>query len=602
MADKSVGELIAAQSVTPTDLFVLEQNGTAKKLTGQILENWLVSFADGHGGIQSIEKLSTNVLADTYRITLADTTTFDFVVTNGRGITGISKTGTSGLVDTYTIRYNNGTTSTFTVTNGEKGDKGDNAYIWIKYASQEPTESSHSMGDIPDDWIGIYYGNASTAPTDWKQYKWFKHKGEKGDTGNPATLVTKSVTYQVGDSGTIIPSGSWGSSIPVVSQGKYLWTKTEVRFNTGDPIVSYSVARMGIDGTGSVSSVAGVSPDATGNVTLTAADVGALAVSGGDMEGAINMNGQPISGLNDPTEDTQAARKGYVDAAKAEANAYTNASVRKATPRNLLDNSDFRNPVNQRGQTSYTLNAWGGYCIDRWRAGEQALTLTINGNGCTLRGEIYQTIDPKGNAKNLNGKTVTIAAKVNGSIGCRIGRIELTGAWDQFADFSIPGGRCYIYADSNNDLHVGLTVNDTVTVEWVALYEGEYTAATLPEYQPKGYAVELAECQRYYYTIKSDGLSYAAYATGTMNTASSAYFPILFPIPMRTIPTFFYSGSFRVYVNGAGRPVTSIGINAPSRYTVRMSVGGISSGVSGQACELQSSNDGTAFIAFSADL
>ena len=41
MADKSVGELISAQSVTPTDLFVLEQNGTAKKLTGQILLNWL---------------------------------------------------------------------------------------------------------------------------------------------------------------------------------------------------------------------------------------------------------------------------------------------------------------------------------------------------------------------------------------------------------------------------------------------------------------------------------------------------------------------------------------------------------------------------------
>ena len=31
------------------------------------------------------------------------------------------------------------------------------------------------------------------------------------------------------------------------------------------------------------------------------------------MTGAINMNGQPISGLNYPTEDTQAANKGYVD-------------------------------------------------------------------------------------------------------------------------------------------------------------------------------------------------------------------------------------------------------------------------------------------------
>ena len=313
MADKSVGELIAAQSVTPTDLFVLEQNGTAKKLTGQILENWLVSFADGHGGIQSISKLSTSGLADTYRITLADTTTFDFVVTNGRSITGISKTGTSGLVDTYTISYNNGTTSTFTVKNGEKGDKGDNAYVWIKYASQEPTEVSHSIGDIPDDWIGIYSGNASTAPTDWKQYKWFKHKGEKGDTGIPAKLVSTEIVYQSSDSGTIIPSGAWSTSIPVVAQGKYLWKRTTRKFNTWEPEVSYDVNRMGMDGSGSVSSVNEVSPDSNGNVTLSAADVGALPSSGGDMTGAINMNGQPISGLNEPTDGTQAAPKSYVD-------------------------------------------------------------------------------------------------------------------------------------------------------------------------------------------------------------------------------------------------------------------------------------------------
>ena len=43
------------------------------------------------------------------------------------------------------------------------------------------------------------------------------------------------------------------------------------------------------------------------------------------MTGAINMNGKPISGLNDPTEESQAARKGYVDAAKAAANAYTDS-------------------------------------------------------------------------------------------------------------------------------------------------------------------------------------------------------------------------------------------------------------------------------------
>lgn len=313
MADKSVGELIAAQSVTPTDLFVLEQNGTAKKLTGQILENWLVSFADGHGGIQSIVKIETNVLADTYRITLADTTTFDFVVTNGRGVNSITKKSTSGLVDTYTITYNDGTTGTFTVTNGAKGDQGDNAYIWVKYASQEPTSSDISLGDIPDEWMGVYFGTASTAPTDWQLYKWYRIKGEKGDTGEPAAIVSAEITYQVGVSGTIIPSGSWNSSVPHVPPGRYLWTRQVLQFNTGAPITSYSVSRFGIDGTGAVSTVAGIAPDENGNVPLDAASVKALALTGGTMEGPVNMNGQPISGLNSPTADDQAATKVYAD-------------------------------------------------------------------------------------------------------------------------------------------------------------------------------------------------------------------------------------------------------------------------------------------------
>ena len=38
-------------------------------------------------------------------------------------------------------------------------------------------------------------------------------------------------------------------------------------------------------------------------------------------------------------------------------------------------------------------------------------------------------------------------------------------------------------------------------MRWAALYEGEYTADTLPPYVPKGYAEELAECQRYYFPV-----------------------------------------------------------------------------------------------------
>jgi len=334
MADKAISELLAASQVTPTDLFVLEQSGTAKKLTGQVLENWLVSLADGHGGIQSMAKVSTSGLVDTYRITLADTTTFDFLVTNGKSINSITKTGTSGLVDTYTIRYNDSTSGTFTVTNGAKGDKGDNQYVWIKYASQQPTASSHSFGDVPDAWIGFYSGASSTAPTDWQEYSWYQIKGEKGDTGAAATVSNNVVEYQVGDSGTIIPSGSWGTSIPVVAQGKYLWTRTTTTFNTGSPAVSYSVSRMGMDGTGSVTSVGGISPDANGNVPLKPDDIAALPIAGGTMSGGINMNGQTLNGLNAPTADDEAATKGYSDSQITDRVIYSGG-------KNLIDTSYF---------------------------------------------------------------------------------------------------------------------------------------------------------------------------------------------------------------------------------------------------------------------
>ena len=239
-------------------------------------------------------KHSTSGLTDTYRITLADTTTFDFTVKNGRGISTIAKVSVSGLVDTYRITYNDNTTSTFTVTNGAKGDKGDNAYVWIRYASQKPTAASHSFGVLPDNWMGVYSGNSATAPTDWTKYQWFEIKGEKGDTGNPATLNNSAISYQTSDSGTVVPSGTWSNTIPTVAQGKYLWTRVTLAFNTGNAVTFYSVSRMGLDGTGAVSKVCGKEPNSNGNVELEAENVGALPSAGGLMTGNIAMNSHQI--------------------------------------------------------------------------------------------------------------------------------------------------------------------------------------------------------------------------------------------------------------------------------------------------------------------
>ena len=97
--------------------------------------------------------------------------------------------------------------------------------------------------------------------------------GSKGATGTAATITAQIVEYQVGTSGTTAPTGAWKTTVPAVPNGQYLWTRTTITFNSGSPVVSYSVSRMGVDGTGSVKSVNNQSPDSSGNVLLSSNNI-----------------------------------------------------------------------------------------------------------------------------------------------------------------------------------------------------------------------------------------------------------------------------------------------------------------------------------------
>lgn len=185
MADKTIDELIAATMVSPDTLFLIQQAQVAKKLEASVLQTWLTQLAGGLGSINSIKKISTQGLADTYQISFTYGATQNYVVYNGRGISTIEKVSTVGLADNYRITYSDGTTSSFVITNGEKGNKGDAGHVWIKYASQKPTAESHSIGDLPDAWIGIYSGTAAYAPTNWEAYTWYQWKGVSGNPGDP---------------------------------------------------------------------------------------------------------------------------------------------------------------------------------------------------------------------------------------------------------------------------------------------------------------------------------------------------------------------------------------------------------------------------------
>ena len=194
--DKRVSDLPAASVVLDDDRFVLEQNGEPKSLSGAVLISELMEALQGHGGIKSW-KLTSSV----------------------------------GIVDTYTITFVDGHTEHLNITNGAKGEKGDPGHVWIKYASKVPTEESHSMGDIPDQYIGIYSGNDAMAPADWKLYTWYQWKGYQGETGEkgdrgksifysssetqakedtqfiPSLIETNGETLRIGDM-ILVPAGN----------------------------------------------------------------------------------------------------------------------------------------------------------------------------------------------------------------------------------------------------------------------------------------------------------------------------------------------------------------------------------------------------------
>ena len=82
--------------------------------------------------------------------------------------------------------------------------------------------------------------------------------GAKGETGKDGKGIKSTViTYQASTSGTVIPTGTWQTSIPTVSAGQYLWTRTVITYTDDSKSTSYSVGRMGTNGTNGTSGSAG---------------------------------------------------------------------------------------------------------------------------------------------------------------------------------------------------------------------------------------------------------------------------------------------------------------------------------------------------------
>ena len=183
----------------------------------------LATALDGHGGIKNITLNSdytlTFTLADDTEVTTTSvrgaTGAKGDKGTDGRAITSVTKTGTSGLVDTYKIQFSDNTSTTFTVTNGSS----------IKSIAKTGTSG------LVDTYTVTLTDNTSSTFT--------------VTNGNGiASITLQSGTHAAGTSDVY-----------------------KITFDNGQ-YTTFSVYN-GLNGSGSVVSVNDVSPDASGNVTVT---------------------------------------------------------------------------------------------------------------------------------------------------------------------------------------------------------------------------------------------------------------------------------------------------------------------------------------------
>ena len=220
-------------------------------------------------------------------------------------------------------------------------------------------------------------------------------------------------------------------------------------------------------------------------------------------------------------------------------------------PYNLLDNSDFVHPVAQAGVNG--AHGATGYAVDRWMrtsgatVSQAADGLKIVSDKTSWTAGIQQRIEAKRFAD-----VMTFAVRGVFPVACRL-FVYIGSGTTNF-------GTAYFQGDAaERTLVLKLTKPDSLTgdevvnvyispgtdstgtaavVRWAAIYEGEYTAETLPPYVPKGYAAELAECLRYYRRITATNETFAGYCA---NGVSYCMIPLQ---TMRIKPSLVPSGKF----------------------------------------------------------
>lgn len=203
---------------------------------------------------------------------------------------------------------------------------------------------------------------------------------------------------------------------------------------------------------------------------------------------------------------------------------------------NLLDNTNFFNPVNQRTQTSYSeSDNYPRYSIDRWQVlggtfNIQTRTYTANSTSGTYGNQFRQYIPL---VDMSIGDTITVSSVINNIKYVFTTTVPEYGTTVTDAPFLLEatwGGFKMISQESKKATLLSLVVNvsQSITIDWIKMEFGSFATP----YVVKGYNEELTACLRYYQRLNMNFRG-EAFNVGD----GEKYFTTISFYPMRVIPT-----------------------------------------------------------------
>lgn len=135
--------------------------------------------------------------------------------------------------------------SIYKVSNGATGDPGSSYYAYIRYSAYSDGRQMQVSPTADTKYIGSYAGPSSTVPP-YTAFKWSRYVGS--DITVESTVVEyNQVSSEVAGKPDDDDAG-WGSSVPQLIEGYFLWTRTTVIFSDKSVMKTYSVSYNGKTG------------------------------------------------------------------------------------------------------------------------------------------------------------------------------------------------------------------------------------------------------------------------------------------------------------------------------------------------------------------